>query len=745
MKCPRKVLLAVFLTVLILCFIYNLFIKQRPDKSLFYDYSMSASGKVWTITGAINSDNEAFIDQSGAFQPGKGRYSIHYYLYDNDSHKLLNPPDTEKYRHLLCGYMPAPIVCWTASNLQVAITTFASYAGTSPDDLCFSSVRLENKSKKRKNVSLFAVVVPYGIIGRLPGSEDISFDEKINAIKTNGNIQLICDCRPDNFGADSSEISDNSGYSDITSYIVSGRLPGIQYAKSNARVITSGAVRYDLSLAFGSKKTISFRSPFRLLHSINSASILKNEDYKEAENSFIKQWDDELSHVKLQLPDGRYSDCFFASLAYLMVLSDKGIPKPGASCYDAFWTRDFAYISDAMYYAGRIDLSKPGINYLAGLECNGVFPARSGSGDEENDSNGQAIYTLIQYYKRTGDKKWLQSVWPSIRRSAVHIHNLQKTGENAILPASLSAEDIGKPNQQHYWDDYWALRGLKDAEFAANELKISADARMFSEYYNSFDKCLLTNIKDAIKKNSINYIPNGPEDIFSSSMARGTSCALWPCNIFELNNSLVRSSFDVYWDKWIRPHNGGFEHQHQFWPYAGLDLANGYLMLGESEHAAEILRWTINHDPSKGFYAWCEGMNTKDLTNAMGDMPHGWFCASYISLLRNMLVRESGNTLMIASGVPTEWLSAGKSIKISDFPTKFGQVCYQIMSEENVIKINFHADSNKHNTICNIKLPTDITVEKIDINGKYATSHTPHSVCFPINTRNVYIQISRKK
>ena len=72
---------------------------------------------------------------------------------------------------------------------------------------------------------------------------------------------------------------------------------------------------------------------------------------------------------------------------------------------------------------------------------------------------------------------------------------------------------------------------------------------------------------------------------------------------------------------------------------------------GTRERAWTILDWTIRHDPTGGFRAWPEGMSTKDLSLAEGDMPHGWVCAAYISLVRNMLVRESGPPPLAKGGL----------------------------------------------------------------------------------------------
>jgi hypothetical protein len=54
--------------------------------------------------------------------------------------------------------------------------------------------------------------------------------------------------------------------------------------------------------------------------------------------------------------------------------------------------------------------------------------------------------------------------------------------------------------------------------------------------------------------------------------------------------------------------------------------------------------------------------------------PHGWFAACYRTLLRDMLVREAGDTLHLLSVVSPEWLAPGDSVVVRAAPTDFGPI-----------------------------------------------------------------------
>ena len=156
-------------------------------------------------------------------------------------------------------------------------------------------------------------------------------------------------------------------------------------------------------------------------------------------------------------------------------------------------------------------------------------------------------------------------------------------------------------------------------------------------------------------------------------MARGTVPALWPIRVFSPANPLVGRSFDVYYQRWIAPDNGGFRHRRgQFWPYGGLELAHAYLRLGHRDVAHEILGWTLKHETLTGTFAWAEQVDPNSGGISGGDMPHAWAAASYVTLIREMLISENEGGLELFSGAPDWWFEAGQTIKLRRAPTHFG-------------------------------------------------------------------------
>lgn len=723
------------------------------QESLFKNWHINSLGKAWTIIGSPDSSREAYIDIQGGIQPRLHNFSIHFLIYDRARHRLYSPlAGAHVERSLMDSYLPAPIVRWNAGGINVENNSFVADCSDSPDsDTCFSTVKLDNKSGHSKNLFVYAIAVPYEVVGQIDTGLSVRYDRRSRSMVVDGNVLFSCDSKPDGAGVLS---RDSAGcFSDVTNLAQIGSLPRGIFVPENLEKINSGAMRFAVDLEPGKSGTLTFRMPLAEMSPgkwANSSGVKLTSS--RARMTFVKTWRSNLSRTRILLPDRRYSDCFYASLAYLMILSDDGVPQPGAFKYQTFWVRDCAYISNAYYFAGRGDLVRPGLDMIHSLQVpGGGFNARlAGADDVEYDAPGEAIYSFVQDYRRTGDIKRLARMWPSIRSACEYIRQkrLSNTRTDSlmrgIMPPSLSAEDIGKPDIQHYWDDFWCIRGLRDAAFAARKLGRTEDAAGIEREARTLLNAILNSIDAVQKAHSIPYIPNGPKDVISSAMARGTSCAIWPCDVLDPNDPLTRKSFNTYWDKWIARSEGGFEHKGHYWPYAGLDLAMDYLILDQRERSNRILRWTLDHDSTDGFYSWPEGMYTKDLTLAEGDMPHGWTCASYISLLRNMLVRESSGDLLIFSGAPIEWFADGKEISFSGFSTEYGVIGCHVRSLSRELWLSFSGRADPPGAL-RIILPRGIDVTGGRVDGRELKVQPGRAVSIPSLAREVVLRISRSE
>src|SRR5207244_4571883 len=87
---------------------------------------------------------------------------------------------------------------------------------------------------------------------------------------------------------------------------------------------------------------------------------------------------------------------------------------------------------------------------------------------QEWDANGAALWTLAEHWRLTRDRAVLDFTAPAVARGVRwierkrHARRRRRDPElRGLLPASISAEHLG-PFDYFYWDDFWALAGLRD-------------------------------------------------------------------------------------------------------------------------------------------------------------------------------------------------------------------------------------------------------------------------------------------
>src|SRR5205823_2835152 len=122
------------------------------------------------------------------------------------------------------------------------------------------------------------------------------------------------------------------------------------------------------------------------------------------------------------------------------------------------------------------------------------------------------------------------------------------------------------------------------------------------------------------------------------------------------------------------------------WRYFPLATAHQGLLAGNRDAAAATIALHLDHEqmtggrPGQGWYAFDEGGKSgpgnwgklRTTWNPDVAMPHGWAVAEMHLLLRDALVHEDGDRLVLLAGVPDAWLTGDRPVKVRNLPTHFG-------------------------------------------------------------------------
>jgi hypothetical protein len=100
--------------------------------------------------------------------------------------------------------------------------------------------------------------------------------------------------------------------------------------------------------------------------------------------------------------------------------------------------------------------------------------------------------------------------------------------------------------------------------------------------------------------------------------------------------------------------------------------------------------------------------------------PHGWFAAEYVSLLRNMLVRERPDGIALMSALSPAWLKPGKAVSVDGVPTTYGKVSFTLRPNDGGARLEWHADVPEGTSI-HWPLPdfaTDVKAGNLEKDGR---------------------------
>ena len=88
----------------------------------------------------------------------------------------------------------------------------------------------------------------------------------------------------------------------------------------------------------------------------------------------------------------------------------------------------------------------------------------------------------------------------------------------------------------------------------------------------------------------------------------------------------------------------------------------------------------------------------------MGDRHHVWAAAEWVLMMRNLFLREEGETLVLASGMAEEWLRAGGG-SFGPAPCEFGVVSVSVRPEGESVRVAWEARWHTPPLAVEVRLP----------------------------------------
>ena len=403
-------------------------------------------------------------------------------------------------------------------------------------------------------------------------------------------------------------------------------------------------------------------------------------------------WTGELDRVTIDLPAKDVADTLKSQLAYILINKDGPALQPGSRQYKRSWIRDGSMIAPVLLRMGHAEDVRDFIDWYAhfitpegkvppSFRADDPLDAGPGSGIEW-DGQGAYVYLIMEYYRFTHDREFLARHFDKMRRALEFLVTLRQQtlapdylkDEPArerfvgILPKSFSHEGY-YPEMHSYWDDFWALKGWKDGKAAAEVLGDTNTAAWADQQYRLLKDSLRASIEGTIAFKKINWIPGCAEkgDFDPTS----TAIAFFPCEEAGLlPQDVLRATFDRYLGdvkERLKPDWKG-----SFTPYEARNIL-AFVALGQKDRANFLLDYlmTCRHPPAWNHLAEVV-LGDPRIGSYIGDMPHTWAGASLVNSVIMMLVRESGERIILFDGAPKSWFRGGEGIRIENVGTYFG-------------------------------------------------------------------------
>jgi hypothetical protein len=342
------------------------------------------------------------------------------------------------------------------------------------------------------------------------------------------------------------------------------------------------------------------------------------------------------------------------------------------------------------------------------LDC---FPARQTpqgyflSQEGEWDSNGEALWIMRQYCEMTGNvppKEWEGPIkkggqWIYKKR----LPDTLTFTHAGLMPSGFSAEHLG-PNDFYYWDDFWAVAGLKAAAFLSMAYKDKERGVNFEWESNALVESINQSLKKVEERLKRPAVPASPYRRLDSG-AIGSLAASYPLHVFGPNDPRILDTADFLMKNCLV--HGGFFHDMTHSginPYLTLHLAQVLLRAGDPRYFGLMTAVAKLASPTG---QWPESVHPRTGGGCMGDGQHVWAAAEWVLMIRNCFVREEAERLILCSGIHQSWLDKKQTISFGPAPTSFGDIQISIKPQGQNIQIEWHGQWLGKEPPIDIQLP----------------------------------------
>ncbi len=673
----------------------------------------------WTVIGLPGDTQESLMDEFGTIEPMAQSSSV-MPCFRVNGRVLTIANATNITQELEDAFLPLPSVTWQLPEFALRVESLVQ--GSVTDSVNLACYTITNTSARPIRGDFLLAIRPLQVNppwqhgGLAPIREMACLTNAWGlSIRVNGRDQYDTVAMPDAFGVCPFDEGD------VAEYIRLGVLPPSTVVTNEGEYL-SGAVSYRLDIPPSGQRKILLAMPLhdtmaglnRFLRRDHAAPLDPVTAYEGLREESRREWGERLGRVSVDLPDRDVVNFLYAQTGWVLINSDGPALNPGARNYKRAWMRDGALIGAALLRMGQPEAVRAFIDwyavyikpdgYVPPILNNDGTPYKGIGSNTEYDAQGQYIFAVMEYFRFTRDRAFLERHYATMLRVMKQMEQLRlrtmqdgyaaddaaRKRYHGLLPPSISHEGYATPVHS-YWDDLFALKGWKDGRAASLELGRQDVADWAATQYAELRASVQVSMERTISDKGINFIPGCAErgDIDPNS----SSVAFYPCDEVDLLPTLVlEATYELYYEGIVARSRPGWIGVYT--PYEARNL-NAFIQLGAKDRAHLLLQQLMagRHPPAWNHLAEVVVSNPR-IGTYVGDMPHTWIGADLVTALRNMLVYEYDGQLVLLAGVPEAWVREGRGVRLRNLPTHFGALQLVAVARDGTLRVEIPGPIN---------------------------------------------------
>lgn len=612
---------------------------------------------LWTPIGIPNGKTCALINEEGMIEISEGSFSVEPFVWSDGC--LVTWADVNLRQELRDGWRPIPSVIWETKDWLLQIEALPL-----SDGVFRVAYRIKNLTGQSQSMRLFVSLRPFQVtppwqhyrsVGGVSQICDLAWRDGV--VRVNDSTTIIPQGGAATYGA----MTFAEGA--LAGQLAGGELPRASELQ-DAFGFASGVLAFDIKLSAREEKEVGWCNS-------RDPSCADPWHQKLPERQLRgASWAEDAIHAML------------TATAHILITRSGPALQPGPRRYTRSWIRDGTIMSAALLRMGCADDVREFIRWYAPHQReDGFIPCcvdRDGADPlVEHDSHGQFIALIADYMRFTGDTALLDEMWPRILKGVAFLEATIEPG--GLLPISASHEGYLAQPVHSYWDDFWALRGLRDAITIAGALGHHAEAMRWRSVDDGLSAALAASIEATRKARHLDSIPGSQEwaDFDPTATANAITLLDVPS---EMNRAAIDWTFDKYLSDWRKKRTGELEWSN-YTPYE-IRIIGALVRLGRRDDALELLRFFLSDRRPLAWNQWPEiAWRDPRSPGHIGDVPHTWISAEYVLAVQSLFAYESEtqDAIVIAAGLAPEWLD-GDGVRVTDLPVSCGALTYSLRS-----------------------------------------------------------------